>query len=470
MAFLDLLDDGPELARLGLVNHVVVIVALIGLVGGDLDDIQVVDGGKLLLLGHGGTGHTGELVVQAEVVLEGDGGQGLVLAGDGHVLLGLDGLVQAVGVAAAEHQTAGELVDDDDLAVLDHVVDVLLHDTVGLDGLVDVVGEGAVGGIGQVVHMEELLRLGDAAGGEHSGLGLLVDDIVGIDVGVLFLLVVHLDHNLLFQAGDEHLRHVIELGGLVALTGDDEGSTGLVNEDGVHLVHDGEGVAPLHQLGSVDAHIVPQIVEAHLVVGAVGDVGGIGGLTLLGGEAVDDETHLQTQEAVDLAHPLAVALGQIVVNGDDVHAPAGQGVEVGGKGSHQGLAFTGLHLRDAALVEHDAAHQLHPVGTHAQHAVRGLPHGGKGLRQDVVQSFSVLETLFELRRLGLELGVGHGLVFIGHGLDLVHDGVDGLELPGAVVAEQCFHQTHDSCNFLSDSWRQRESGAGMKPPEGGYLL
>ena len=31
------------------------------------------------------------------------------------VLLGLDGLMQTVAVAAAEHQTAGELVDDDDL-------------------------------------------------------------------------------------------------------------------------------------------------------------------------------------------------------------------------------------------------------------------------------------------------------------------------------------------------------------------
>ena len=50
-----------------------------------------------------------------------------------HVLLGLDGLMQTLGVAAAEHETAGELVDDDDLAVLDDVVDVALHDAVGLD-------------------------------------------------------------------------------------------------------------------------------------------------------------------------------------------------------------------------------------------------------------------------------------------------------------------------------------------------
>ena len=39
----------------------------------------------------------------------------LDLVGDGDALLGLDGLMQALVVAAAEHQAAGELVHDDDL-------------------------------------------------------------------------------------------------------------------------------------------------------------------------------------------------------------------------------------------------------------------------------------------------------------------------------------------------------------------
>ena len=97
----------------------------------------------------------------------------------------------------------------------------------------------------------------------------------------------------------------------------DQRGAGLIDQDGVHLVHDGEAVAPLHQLAGVDAHIVAEVVEAHLVVGAVGDVGGVGVLALLSSEAVDDEAHLQTQEAVDLAHPLGVTLGQIVIDGDN---------------------------------------------------------------------------------------------------------------------------------------------------------
>ena len=203
-------------------------------------------------------------------------------------------------------------------------------------------------------------------------------------------------------------------------------------------------MAPLDKLGGVDAHIVAQVVKAHLIVGAVGDVGGIGGLTLLGGETVNDEAHLQSQEAVDLTHPLAVSLGQVIVDGDHVNTLAAEGVEVGGEGGYQGLAFTGLHLGDAALVQHDTAHQLHAVGAHAQHAVRGFPGGGKGFGQNIVQRFAVSQALLELHGLMLELGVGQSLVFFGQRVDFIHDGIDGFQLPGAVVSKQFLHQTH-SC-------------------------
>ncbi len=216
VAVLDLGDNRPVLARLRLIHDVVVVLALVGTVGGNLHNVQLVDGAELLLLRHGGTGHTGQLVIQTEVVLESDGGQGLVLAGHGHVLLGLDGLVQAVGIPPAEHQTAGVLVHDDNLAVLHDIVDVPLHHAVGLDGLVDVVGEGSVLRVGQIVHVEELLRLGDAPGGQHGGAGLLIDDVIRVRLGgILFLLVVHLDDRLLLHAGDQHLCHVIQLGGLL---------------------------------------------------------------------------------------------------------------------------------------------------------------------------------------------------------------------------------------------------------------
>ena len=52
-----------------------------------------------------------------------------------HAFLGLDRLVQAVAIAPARHQAAGELVDDHHLAVLHDVLDVLLVQRVGPEQL-----------------------------------------------------------------------------------------------------------------------------------------------------------------------------------------------------------------------------------------------------------------------------------------------------------------------------------------------
>ena len=288
VALLHLADDGVVLAVFGLVDGVLVVDTGDGAVGGDLDDVQGVDGGEFLLLRQGRTGHAGQLAVQAEVVLERDGGQRLALALDGQMLLGLDGLMQTLGVPAAEHQAAGELVHDDHLAVLDHIVHVALHDAVGLDGLVDVVGDGAVFRVGQVVQMEELLRLLHAPGSEGDAAGFLVYHIVGVDVGGFLLFVIALHHHKFLQPGGEHLGHIVQLGGLLAHTGDDQGGTGLIDQNGVHLVHDGESVAPLDLLVGVQGHIVTQVVEAHLVIGTVGDVRLIGLLAFLLFHVVDD--------------------------------------------------------------------------------------------------------------------------------------------------------------------------------------
>src|SRR5699024_9745771 len=151
------------------------------------------DGTELLFLGQCSTGHTGQLAVQTEEVLEGDGCQSLGLVLNLYAFLCLDGLMQTLVIAAAEHQTAGELVDNDDLTVTDNVVDIALHDTTSLDGLVDVVHEGGVLGIGQVVDVEVLLCALLALRGQGCGACLLIDDVVCIDIVLLFLCVNFLD-------------------------------------------------------------------------------------------------------------------------------------------------------------------------------------------------------------------------------------------------------------------------------------
>jgi hypothetical protein len=128
----DLVDDRLPLAVLGLVDLVVVVVADHRDVGRDVDHRYLIDLHELLRLGQRRSGHPAELVVEAEVVLERDRRECLVLLADRDALLGLDRLVEPLGPAAALEDAAGEFVDDLHLAVDDRVVVVAKEQRLGL--------------------------------------------------------------------------------------------------------------------------------------------------------------------------------------------------------------------------------------------------------------------------------------------------------------------------------------------------
>ena len=153
----DVVHHRVELLPLRLVDDVRLVEAGEPAIGGGDGDVELVDLGELVGLGLRGARHARELGVHAEVVLEGDGGQGLVLALDAHPFLGLHRLMEAVGPAPARHEAPGELVDDDDLPVLDHVVDVAAVEGVRAQGLLDVVQRGDVLGVVEVVDVQEPL-------------------------------------------------------------------------------------------------------------------------------------------------------------------------------------------------------------------------------------------------------------------------------------------------------------------------
>ena len=396
---------------------------------------------ELVRLGLGGAGHARQLIVHSKVILEGDGGQGLAFVGHLHPLLGLNGLVETLVVPPANHQAAGELIHDDDLTVLHHIVHVLLHHPVGLDGLVDVVGQGQILRVVEAFDVEVFLRLFGPPGGDGGGAGLLVHDVVRLQL-VLVLLGVHLPHPQHPQGTGKAVRHLVQLGGLVPPARDDKGGAGLVDEDGIHLVHNGVAPAPLHLVLAVDHHVVPQVVKAELVVGAVGDVRIVGGLLVLLVHAAHHQPHGEAHKAVELAHPFTVPAGQIIVDGDNMDPFSSQGVEVGGQGSHQGLAFTGFHLGDAPLVQDDAAHNLYREVAHLEHPVRSLPAGGKGLRQDIVQALPLLQPFFQPGGHVPQLPVAHPSELLLQGQDLVHQRLDALKLLFRVGAEDLFKKSH----------------------------
>ncbi len=92
----------------------------------------------------------------------------------------------------------------------------------------------------------------------------------------------------------------VEVGTVLGGAGDDQRCARLVDQDAVDLVDDGEAELPLDHVLQPVLHVVAQVVEAEFVVGAVGDVGGVGLAALVVLQPVDDGAGRQAEEAVDL--------------------------------------------------------------------------------------------------------------------------------------------------------------------------
>ncbi len=325
------------------------------------------------------------------------------------------------GITAARHHAAGKLVDDDDFVVADDVVLVAGEELVGLQRIVDVVNDGDVFDVvkrfalQQTRLPQQVLELFGAVFGEVGRALLFIDFVV-----------------FRRQKRNEGVDGVVEVGAVVQRAGDDERRARLIDEDRVDFIDDRIVVATLHHLGAVVFHVIAQIIEAELVIRRVGDVAGIGLAALVVVQTVHDDAGRQPEEAVEPAHRGRVALGEIVVDGDDMHALAGECVEVDRKGRHQRLAFTGLHFGDGAAMKDHGAGQLHVEGAHVQNTARRFTGDSESRDQKIVQRFAVGKLLAKLRRLCRQRLIGQSL----GGLFQRIDGCD-LAFIGADAAFIC---------------------------------
>jgi hypothetical protein len=100
---------------------------------------------------------------------------------------------------------------------------------------------------------------------------------------------------------------------------------------------------------------------------------------------VGDHPDAEPEEVEDGTHPLRVAPGEVVIDGDDVNAPPDHGVERSGERRDERLPLAGLHLGDLSLVEHEAAHQLDVELAHPEGSLHRLATHGEDLGGDVVE-------------------------------------------------------------------------------------
>ena len=406
--------------------------------------MQVVDLDELLLLGLRGAGHAAELLVEAEVVLQRDRRERDVLLADLHALLRLDRLVQALAPAAALHDAAGVLVDDLDLVVLDHVVDVELVERLGLERLGEVVDELHVAWVVEVLDPERALDRVEGGLRRRHRLVLLVVEVVGARELRLVLALRRLaGRRLAPQVLHDPGEVVVGARGGLRLARDDERRARLVDQDRVDLVDDRIGVTALDDVVERHRHVVAEVVEPELGVRAVGDVGVVRGLAGDERHHVLDEADRHPEAVEDAAVPFGVALGEVVVHRHEVDSGVGERVEVEGGRGDERLALAGLHLGDVALVEDDAAHHLdveHPL---LRFAPARLAHGGEGLEEQLVERLAVLQALAKLCGLRPQLLVRERLELGLEGCDVRGLLLQPLQAPPLAEAKDLFECAAD---------------------------
>ncbi|CAB4962724.1 unannotated protein [freshwater metagenome] len=351
--------------------------------------------------------------------------------------------MKALVVPAAGQDSSGVLIDDEDLAIDDDIVAVLLEQLLRPNRVVEESDERGVHRVVQVVDSKLVLDLVNGRLEDANRLLLLVD----------FVIVIALEH--VHDPGK--LR--IPAGRLVGRAADDEGRARLVDENRVDLVDHREVVAPLDELITRPRHVVAQVVEAELVVRAIGDVGGIGDATLRRSHVREDDANLEAEEPMDASHPLGVALGKVVVDRDDMDALAGQRIEIGRQGGNEGLALTRAHLSDVAHVEGCPTHDLDVIVTLAERSPRRLANGRERFRQEVIEGLPGLIAVLVLLGELPQLRVSEGGEVLLDGIDRFGDRMQSSQDLAFSGAEDLVEESHSGRPFGSGHSGSGHSGS-----------
>ncbi len=232
--------------------------------------------------------------------------------------------------------------------------------------------------------LDERLALGQGAvraiQGQPTGLNVLFrgsvhQHFLGVGQEPLGSLLLHLDNA-------DHLGLELVEFMLVALgrrATDDEWGPRFVDQHRVDLVDNGEVVLALHELLRPRGHVVPQVIKAKLIVGAKRHVAFVCPPARLAvGLVFVDAIHRQSVKFIQWAHPLSVTTCEVIVDRNQMDAPAGQGVEEHRQRGHQRLSLPRLHLRNLASVQRHPTNQLDVVVDHVPCHLRSGGRPGLG--------------------------------------------------------------------------------------------
>ena len=257
-----------------------------------------------------------------------------------YAFLSFDSLMQTFGETAAEHQTAGKLINNDNLAILNHIITVAVHQSLSLQSTHNLVG---------IVHT--VLIVIQVADAQH--FFCLGNTLFGRCY--LFLFFINSVVLALFHVGNNTSQNLIQLGRFFTGAGNNQRGTRFVNQDTVDLIDNTVIQLTLYHLIFINYHVITQVVKAEFVIGTVSNVCSICSLTVGEIHVMHNQANRQTEELVNTAHILAVAACQIIIDSYNMHAFAGQCIQIYRCSSYQCFTFAGTHLGNFTAMQHYAA-------------------------------------------------------------------------------------------------------------------
>ena len=347
VALFNVINDSFVFFFCSAIDLILLVITNHHAVGRDDNSFKTVNFLEFIGFRIGCTGHTGKLLVHTEVVLESNRGECLVFLLNLNAFFSFDGLMQTIGPAASFHQAAGEFVNDDDFAVLNNVMLIFNEQCVGTKCCIQVVQQHdvrrrveALAG-GQQAHIDhDFFDFLVAGFGKLNGMLLFVNPVVAF---ALFLLLAL-----------QHVRNLIDrnvnIRAAFGRTGNNQRSSGLVNQNGVNFVHDREEQTSLAACAGFVLHVVAEVVEAEFVVRTVSNIGSISSLFLIVRLIGKNCSDSHSEEVVNLTHPSRVTACQVIVHRHNVRTFAGQCIEVNRQSCGQSFTFTGTHFSDLAVV------------------------------------------------------------------------------------------------------------------------
>ena len=271
--------------------------------------------------------------------------------------------MQAVRPASTRHSPPRKLIDDNDLAIINDVRNITFIKCVGPQACRQMMHQANIGRIVKTFRFPNQPFF-DQQGFDRFVtffrqkrlLRLLIDRKV---TGAVFLLLHREPWNKLVDLN-------IKIDRFIRGTRNNQRCAGLVNQNRVHFVNDGETQASLYLVRNMLSEIIAKIIKAEFIVSAVGDVRGVSCPFLFRHLTALDHANRHPEKFENRRHPARVPLSQVLVDGNNVHTIAGQCVEVSRQGRNQCFALTGAHFRNISLVQNDATNKLHIEVTQPQ--------------------------------------------------------------------------------------------------------